>query len=78
MGKHLGVGIDGNERADRAAKQATKMTGPFTERDSPMEVKMIDKVIKNLDTFSFEENRNLSGNYFVTCKTTRSHELKIM
>ena len=71
------VGIDGNERTDKAAKQATKMIGPFTECDSPVEVKMIDKVIKNQDKFSFEENRNLSGNYFVTCKTTRRHELKI-
>ena len=71
------VGIDGNERAYWAAKQATKMTSSFTEFDSPMEDKMIDKVIKNLDKFSFEENWNFSGSYFVTCKTTRSHGLKI-
>ena len=52
------VGIDGNERADRAAKQATKMTGPFSECNSPKEVKMIEKVIRSLDKFSFKESRN--------------------
>jgi ribonuclease HI len=40
------VGIDGNEIADKAAKQATKMTGPFSKCDSPKEVKMIEKVIR--------------------------------
>jgi len=71
------VDIHGNDIADRAAKDGTTIEDPFTCCETPIQIMMIEEVIKKQQQYYFEENRNLSGNWFTIRKTRRKSELKI-
>ena len=45
--------------------------------DTPYEVMIFDKVIKEIDRQGFKTNRDLTGNLFVTMKKQRNIETKV-
>ncbi|KAK2714289.1 hypothetical protein QYM36_008746 [Artemia franciscana] len=71
------IGISGNEIADLKAKSAVESGTLVTDMDTPYEVMIFDKVIKEIDRQGFKANRDLTGNLFVTMKKQRNIETKV-
>ena len=69
--------IQGNEPADLAAKMATSADMQIMQTTTPTMVFQIEDIIQQIKQFSFEENRNLSGNLLITKKTRRKFKNKL-
>ncbi|XP_065584219.1 uncharacterized protein LOC136043214 [Artemia franciscana] len=69
--------IQGNEQADLAAKMAASADIQIMQTTTPTIVFQIEDIIQQIKQFSFEENRNLSGNLLITKKTRRKFENKL-
>ena len=69
--------IKGNEQADLAAKMAASADMQIMQTTTPTIVFQIEDIIQQIKQFSFEENRNLSGNLLIAKKTRRKFENKL-
>ena len=69
--------IQGNEQADLAAKMAASADVQIIQTTTPTIVFQIEEIMHQIKQFSFEENRNLSGDLLITKKTSRKFENKL-
>ena len=69
--------IEGNKQADLAAKMAASADMQIMQTTTQTIVFQIEDIIQQIKQFSFEENRNLSGNLLITKKTKRKFENKL-
>ncbi|KAK2707215.1 hypothetical protein QYM36_015037 [Artemia franciscana] len=65
---HAHIGITGNEIADLKANSAVESGMLVFDMETPREVRMFGKVIKDIDSQGFKMNRGLTGNLFVKMK----------